>query len=195
MNLNNNYFLLRHGQTIYQKENRGMNYEPDSPQKLEITEEGKEMIKKSAEELKDKKIDLIFASPFLRTRQSAEIAANILGIDTVNYDERLIDLNVGEFAGKTFEEYKNFFKSDREKFFKRPKGGDNWDDIISRFKSFLSEVEKKYKDKNILIVSHGDPVWLMAGVLRGFSKEEEFLATRKTQKNNLYPKVGDLIIP
>ncbi|MFH1967994.1 MAG: histidine phosphatase family protein [bacterium] len=192
MTLKNNYFLLRHGQTIYQKENRKINYPADADYSLTITEEGKEMIKKVAEQLKSEKIDLIFASPFLRTKQSAEIVSDILGIENINYDERIIDIKMGEFANRSHEEYANFFANEEERFTKRPRGGENWNDIIARTKTFLNDTEKQHKDKNILIISHGDPIWLMAGILKGFEEPEQFLASKKTE-NNLYPKVGELI--
>lgn len=194
MELENKYFLLRHGQTIYQKNGLRVNYPEGSDYSLEITDEGKEMMKKSSEELKSKDIDLIFASPFLRTKQSAEIASKILGVGEINYDKRLVDIPMGVFAGKTYIEYENFFSEKKERFTKKPEGSETWNEIIIRLKSFLTEVEAKYIGKNILIISHGDPVWLLAGIIKGFTKEEEFLETRKT-KNNLYPNIGELIIP
>jgi broad specificity phosphatase PhoE len=194
MKLKNKYFLLRHGQTVYQRDGIRVNYPEGSEHTLEITPEGREMIKKSAEKLKPENIDLIFASPFLRTKQSSEIAANILGVKEINYDKRLVDIDMGVFVGKTYEEYENFFTEKKERFTKKPEGSETWNEIIDRLKSFLTEVEQKHENKNILVVSHADPVWLLAGVLRGFTKEDEFLATRKT-KNNLYPDVGELIIP
>ena len=194
MKLNNDYFLLRHGQTIYQKEQRRVNYPAKENFSITLTEEGKEMIKQVAEGLKGKAIDLIFASPFLRTKQSAEIVDGILGIGKIIYDHRLVDINLGEFSGRPQEEHSNFFIDENERFDKRPAGGESWRDVMDRASSFLADVEKGYKGKNILIVSHGDPVWLMAGLLSGL-KEEEFLSTRKTEKNNLYPEVGELIKP
>lgn len=194
MKLNNKYFLLRHGQTIYQKEGRKLNYEADSPQKLSITEEGKEMIKNSAEKLKKEKIDLIFASPYLRAKQSAKIAADILGIEQINYDERLVDINLGEFAGQSKDKYTKFYTGKDKSLEKKAKGGESWGDVLERVKTFLDDVEKKYRDKNILIISHADPIWLMAGVLKGFVKDEQFLNSRRSEdKKDLYPKTGELI--
>ena len=192
MEFKNKYFLLRHGQTIYQKNGTRINYSADADIALSITEEGEEMIKIAADSLKKEKINIIFASPALRTKQSAEIAAKILGIKKINYDERLLDIKMGEFCGKTYEEYEKFFFEKNERFTKRPKGGENWNDILARLKPFLNEVEKKYKGEIILIVSHADPLWLLAGLLKGFDKNEQFLATRKSGFN-LYPNVGELI--
>lgn len=192
MKLKNKYFLLRHGQTVYQKNEIRVNYPAGADYILPITKEGQDMIKVSAESLKRENIGLIFASPYLRTRQSAELAAKVLGIKEINYDERLVDIKMGEFASKTYKEYEDFFSKKLERFEKRPKGGENWSDIILRLKSFLKDVEKKYQGKNILVVSHADPLWLLAGILKDFDKKEQFLATRKFGLN-LYPEVGELI--
>jgi len=37
---------------------------------------------------------------------------------------------------------------------------------------FVKNLEKKYKNKRILIVSHGDPLWLLEGALRGWTNEQ-----------------------
>lgn len=200
MKLNNKYFLLRHGQTIYQKENRQMNYPADSGATLSLTEEGKEMIRNSAQDLKkicDKeniKIDIIFSSPFLRTKQSAEIICREIGFDKskIIYDDRLVDINLGEFMGRSMQESHTFYLGDKIAFDNRPKGGESWDDILTRVKSFLNEINQKYSDKNILIVSHADPIWLMLGHLRGYENEDKFLEARKDRQNS-YPAVAQLI--
>lgn len=190
--MNNKYFLLRHGQTIYQKEKRNTNYIAEENPFITLTEEGKEMIEKIAETLKSCKIDLIFASPYERTKQTAEITANITGNKEINYDERLIDINLGVFMGKPMKESHQFYLGKSKAFENKPKGGESWGDILKRLKSFLDDIEKQYRDKNILIISHADPIWLMAGYLRGFETEEQFLEARQDRENS-YPKLGQLI--
>ncbi len=189
MKLKNHYFLLRHGQTIYQTEKRDILYPfPEDPP-IPITREGERQVKESAEKLKAKNIDLIFSSDFFRTRQTAGIVSRALGVE-VNFDKRLQDLNLGEFRGRLMKDYQDFFSEKKERFFKRPKAGETWNDLKKRLTDFLEEVEKKYRGKNILIISHGDPLWLLVGILKGFTEEEEFLASRNTE---LYPNVGQFL--
>jgi len=164
---------------------------------IPLTKEGEVMVEKAAEKLKNLasgdpkgKIDLIFASDFLRTRQTAGIVAKKLGLE-VNLDKRLRDINLGEFHGKPVQEYKNFFSEKKERFEKRTPGGENWNDVKKRLSEFLAEVENKYQGKNILLVSHADPIWLLYGLIKGFKTEDEFLAVRGTE---IYPGVGQLII-
>jgi broad specificity phosphatase PhoE len=199
MKLNNKYFLLRHGQTIYQKEDRGTNYDAKENPLLTLTDEGKEMVRVSAEKIKKicdehgQSIDLIFSSPYERTKETTEIVSGVLGVKEINYDERLVDINLGIFMGRTMEESWKFYLEGDVKFKNKPEGGESWEDILNRIKSFLDDVEKKYKDRNILIISHADPIWLMAGYLRGFKSEDQFLIAREDRENS-YPKLAQLIL-
>ena len=190
--MKNRYFLLRHGETIYQTEKKGILY-PSLPEKNPIclTKRGIEQIKKVAKKLKDKKIGLIFSSDVSRTRQTAEIIAKELGLE-INLDKRLRDVNFGIFSGKLKKEYQKLFSDRKEKFFKRPPRGESWNDVRERVSCFLKEIEEKHKDKNILIVSHGDTLWLLAGIIKGLKDEEKFL---KEKYKILYPEVGQLICP
>jgi len=190
MKLNNHYFLLRHGQTIYQTKKKGLLYPfPEKPA-VKLTKEGEKQIEKLAGKLKNEKIDLFFSSDFFRTRQTAKIISQKIGVKKINFEKRLRDLNAGIFQGGTTENYRNFFLSKKQRFSKRPPGGENWNDVKKRLLALLKEIEKKYQKKNILIISHADPLWLIAGLLKGFKKEEEFLQIRYT---NLYPSVGQFI--
>ncbi|MCX6719499.1 MAG: histidine phosphatase family protein [Candidatus Staskawiczbacteria bacterium] len=199
MKLNNKYFLLRHGQTIYQKEDRRMNYDAKENPYLTLTNEGKEMVKTTAEQLKKicdehgQSIDLIFSSPYERTKETSEIVSEVLGVKDINYDERLVDINLGIFMGKAMEESWKFYLEGEVKFKNKPEGAESWEDILNRVKNFLNNIEKKYKDRNILIVSHADPIWLMAGYLRGFKTEEQFSKARDDRENS-YPKLAQLIL-
>jgi len=192
MELKNKYYIMRHGQTIYQKENRGINYKADENPFITLTDEGIKMIEKSAGELKEKNVNLIFSSPYLRTKQTAEITAKILGIENIIFDERLIDIDLGIFMGESTEKSTKFYLGEKPSFDNRPENGESWNDILSRVKSFLDEVEKKYDNKNILIVSHADPIWLMVGYLREYKNESIFLEARKDRKNS-YPKLAQII--
>jgi len=192
--MNNKYLLLRHGQTIYQTEKKDILYPfPEEPP-VDLTEKGESQIREAAGKLKEEKIDLIFTSDFFRTRKTAMMVVRECGLpeNRIILDRRLRDLKTGYFQSGRKEDYQKFFSSADEKFEKRPPAGENWNDIISRVADFLNEVEKKYKNKNILVVSHGDPLWFLAMIIRGFKAREEFLSEKG---RSFYQDVGQLIIP
>lgn len=185
MKLNNQYFILRHGQTIYQKKKRKMTYPwPDNPP-VKLTREGKKQIKEVAKKLKNFGIDLIFSSDIFRTRKSAEIVKKELGLK-VNFDKRLRDINLGIYHDRLKEEFYRDFPDLGKRFYQRPEKGESWNDVKKRLKNFLKDIEKKYKNKKILIVSHGDPLWLFEGIIKGWSNKGQL------DHKDTYIKVGEL---
>jgi len=187
--LTNKYFILRHGETIYQiQEKKLVYYWPDSNPPVSLTEKGQTQIKKAAEYLKDKKIDLVFSSDIFRTRQTAEIIAKELNFQ-IKQDLRLRDINWGIYQGKTKKEAWGYYRHNmKEKFKKAPPDGESWNEVKGRMIDFIKEIEKKYNQKNILIVSHGDPLWLLEGWVLGLSNKELL----KEKKENSTIKVGEL---
>ena len=174
MKLKNRYFLLRHGRTIYQGRKKAFIYPSLSKNKqVPLTKKGQREIKKAAELLRNKKIDLIFCSDFLRAKETAQIVANTLRVKKIIPDKRLRDINFGVLHGKKREDfYRLFPKGDKKRFFQAPKKGESWLQCQKRMKDFLKEMEKKYKSKNILVVSHGDPLWLLEGAVEKKSKSQ-----------------------
>jgi len=116
------------------------------------TEEGKKEVLNSIPELKDKKIDLIISSDFMRTKETAEIVKKELGLfdDNLIFDKRLWELCAGALDGKTWNDYWEVREKEKGYFFK-PEGGESHKELKSRVTSFLYDIEEKYKDKNILI--------------------------------------------
>ena len=186
--MNNTYFLLRHGRTIYQAEKTGLIYPwPEKPA-VKLTEKGEEMIKSVAKVLKNKNINLIFSSAFFRTRQTAEIISKALGVKPI-FDKRLVDVDFGIYNGGFVKDFDNAINSARNRFLIRPENGESRKDVKKRVKAVIEEIEKKYKNKNILIISHGDPLFMLEGIIKGLKTDEEFIEfTKKTQP----PEVGEL---
>ncbi|MDD2274234.1 MAG: histidine phosphatase family protein [Candidatus Pacebacteria bacterium] len=176
VNLKNRYFFLRHGKNIHQTELKDIIYcYPDDETPCSLIEEGIEQAKKAGEELKDKKIEYIYCSDILRTRQTAKIVAGIIGFneDEIIYDTRLRDINWGLFGGKHKDEAWAYYNNDKSKKFNEPTpGGETWNDCRERMKKVLNEIENIFQGKNVLIVSHGDPLWLLEGYIKGINDEE-----------------------
>ena len=166
---------MRHGQAISNVKDLCSSW----PEKINnpLTKVGKEMIRESAQKLKNtcaeqgRSIDLIFASPLLRTQQTAGIVAKKLKLKIIT-DKRLREIDFGIFSGGPLESMWKYFKSEEERIKRRSPMGENYTEVLKRVKSFLSEVNKKYKDKNILIVSHDGPLTFLQGEVMGLSLKE-----------------------
>ena len=169
----NKYFILRHGQTVFQTKNKEFMYPWPETAPVKLTKKGEGQIKKSAKFLKAKMIDVIYSSDVFRTRQTAGIVAKELGLKVI-FDPRLRDINLGIYhGGKKKEFYRDFQRDNPKRFSKRPKGGESWNDLKRRMKDFIRSVDKKYENKNILIISHGDPLWLLEkAVVKGLNNQE-----------------------
>jgi broad specificity phosphatase PhoE len=160
-----------------------------------LTTEGKKSVKKSAQEFKkncDKagiKIDLMFVSPLLRTKMTADISEKILGLRSTE-NIKLREQDFGVFNGLPIDDLHNFFGEKTPARFKiKPKGGKTYKDIEKRMVDFLKRIDKKYKNKNILFVSHEMPLLLLDCAVKGiknkdFYKKREKIKTAEIKKLN-----------
>jgi isoleucyl-tRNA synthetase len=185
----NKYFVMRHGETecnVRGEVSITVNNDDN------LTENGKVQVEKKAKELKDKKIDYIFASPFVRTKETAIIVAKNIGIkeSDIIFDDRLHEISVPMYEGRTWAEYHNDFPNTVENFSKKIEGNESFDDVRRRGMSFLYDIEQKYYDKNILIVTHSGPAWLMYADVSRMSVKETINVV-KNDANFNYIKNAD----
>jgi len=190
--LKNRYFLLRHGKTIHQAEKKNIIYfYPDDDPPCVLLDEGIKEVKLAGEALKGKNIDLIFSSDILRAKQTAEIVAELINYDLekIVYDTRLRDVNWGIFGGKNKEDAWAYYDNDMiKKFELGVPQGESWNECRSRMVEVLKEIENNFVNKNILIVSHGDPLLLLEGYMRSNSNEE--LMLKMSRKEDI--KTGEM---
>lgn len=154
---------MRHGEAVSNVKNIVSCW----PEKFKnpLTKKGIKMAEKAAEKLQNKNINLIFASPLLRAKQTAEIVGKKLKIKP-RFDKSLIEIGFGAFNRGFFnEEFTGYFNKPTEK---APKG-ENYKDVLKRILNFLKEIDSKYKNKNILIISHQAPLFILEGYVKGFS--------------------------
>jgi len=168
--MNNTYYILRHGQTAYQMEKRGTIYPWPESSPVFLTEEGEKQAQKAAEELKGKSLDLIYSSDASRTRQTAEIVNKELGLEII-FDPRLRDVNAGIYNGRPEKDLLTEIPRLEERLYKRPSQGENWIDVQKRMIDFLKDIDKKHKNRNILIVSHKGPLWFLEVAVKGWDEE------------------------
>lgn len=157
----NKLFLIRHGLS----ENNIKNILSCSPEKenYSLTEKGKQQIITAAEKLKAEKIDLIISSPLQRTRESAEIIAKMLGIDKVIFDDRLREVDLGDYNGRNFNKWPEIQSLRNDINEQKVETGGQ---IGERLNDFIMDLNNKYQNKNIAIVSHGDPLRAIDGVIK-----------------------------
>jgi isoleucyl-tRNA synthetase len=153
----NKYWAIRHGEA----EGNVKDIIDSGQHEFHLTDRGREQVAASAESLKSAKIDMIFSSDILRTKETAEMVAKTLGISEVIFDVRLREINLGVLTGKHGADYLAAIPTYKERFAKAPEGGESLNDVRTRAWNFLREIEEKYQGKNILMVSHEDTIWMI----------------------------------
>lgn len=146
-----------------------------------LTKIGRQKAKETAKKLKNtcaeqgRSIDLIFCSPLLRTKMTAEIVGKILHIKP-KIDKRLREQGAGDFNGLPFMGMSIFFGERGLRRFKiRPKNGETYIEIKKRMVDFLKDTDKKYKGKNILIISHELPILFLSCTVKGIPNKDFYL--------------------
>ena len=164
MKLNNKYYILRHGEAVSNVKDIVSCW----PEKFynPLTEKGIAKIEGVAKGLERKNIEHIFSSPLLRTSQTAEIIGNHLRLK-VKKDKRLRELEFGIFNGGPEDDFIKYFKNKKERLKKSAPKGENYNGALKRVWDFFQETNKKYKNKNILIISHQAPLLLLLGKVNG----------------------------
>lgn len=157
MELKNTYYMLRHGEAV----SNATEVFSCWPETFEnpLTPRGVAMANEAAAILEDKGIDLVFASDILRAKQTAQIAAEKLGLEIV-FDERLREIDFGDFNGKPIGEIGKYI-GDGKMVGYDAVGGEDYGDVKKRMADFLQEIDGTYEDKVILIVSHQSPLCML----------------------------------
>jgi isoleucyl-tRNA synthetase len=171
----NNYWVMRHGEA-----ESNMFDIMDSGQRkyLHLTPRGKEQALTSAEKFKKelakehKKIDIIITSDITRTKDTEHIVAGVLTGEKELVDTRLEEIHLGPtLTGYRDEKYAQMFPTLEVRFEKTPEEGESLRDLRTRMWGFLKECEEKYEGKNILLVSHEYPIWMLTHSAEAWSEK------------------------
>ena len=189
----NKYFIMRHGESESNKKNitncdLARNHYP-------LTAKGRAQVGKTAKMMLKKKIkpDLIFASPFLRTKETAELISERLGVsrENIKVDPRLGEINTGVFAEGDPSRYHAYYKNTLEKFEKSPPEGESLTDLKKRMWDAVLEIERRYQNKTILMVSHEYPLWMLWAATEAQTNNKS--VDEKEKRGNDFIKTGGLL--
>jgi isoleucyl-tRNA synthetase len=165
----NRYFVMRHGEA----ENNAANIYSSNQKINHLTPNGRNKVLETAQSLKQEKISKIYCSPFLRTRETAEIVADQIGFpkDKIIYDERIRELEFGDFSEHPVSEYWDFMNGKTWEFDTKVPGGESFQDGKKRIGEFLYEIDQQNKNESVLIISHGLTVEIVPALIEGADKK------------------------
>ncbi len=165
----NKYFVMRHGEA----ENNAANVYSSNQKINHLTENGRAQVLKTVESLKNEKISKIYCSPFLRTKETAEIVAKQINFpnDKIIYDARIRELEFGDFSERPMQEYWDYMKDKTWEFDTKVPGGESFQDGKNRIGDFLYDINEQNMGENILIISHGLAVEMVPAVIEAADKK------------------------
>ncbi len=173
----NTYYMRRHGQTTRNETGDAINSTDLKKDIYHLKPEFQFEIENSLEPLKHEGVDVVYTSPFIRTQETAAIAARMLHANVI-VDDRLTEIGQGSvIEGKKGSEGQALKRTTEDE---KPIDGESYNDVRRRMADFMKEMESKYRNKKILIISHGDPLWLLNGMAEGQTGDEIFSKTNNT---------------
>lgn len=128
-----------------------------------LTEIGRQQVRDTASYLKEILVDKVFVSPVIRARETAEIVCDVINMD-YEIDERLYEIELGKLVGMNYEDiiekhgnlFLKFYSGDEQML--DDYGVESFTSVKMRIKHLLDEAIERYPDKNIVFVTHLDPI-------------------------------------
>ena len=161
--------LLRHGRTEHTPERRF-----SGSSDLPLSELGRADAAAAARHLAGRGIDVIVCSPLQRTRQTAEAAAEVLGVP-VEVDTDLRELDFGAWEGLTGAEVAKksplAFRRWSGALDVRPPSGESIADVSTRVARARGRILERHAGKTVLVVSHVTPIKLLLAAGLGVGDE------------------------
>ena len=160
-------YVARHGETAWNALNKVCG-RTDIP----LTESGQQQANKLGELVKDLPVHRIISSPMLRAVQTAQPAAEMLGLE-IETDVRLVEQDYGIYEGVDRQDPR--FLANKRQFAFRYPGGEGMMDVACRVYSLLDELKENGKSENALLVCHGGVCRLIRTYFEDMTNEEFFL--------------------
>ena len=141
-------YIVRHGETDWNVLGK-----VQGSKDIPLNEKGKEQALFTKGELYNKEIDLIIVSPLKRAIETAEIINSDRNLPMI-IDDRIRERCFGEFEGEEFtvldtKPFWDYYVNEQYET------AESVQDFFKRIYDFLDDITIKYKDKNVLLVTHG----------------------------------------
>lgn len=149
-------YITRHGETIWNKENRRQGW-----LNSDLSVKGIEETKRLGESLKHIPFERIYCSPLGRAIETAKLIKGDRSIPMV-VCENLKEMNFGVWEGMANDEIDEHYREQNFNLWNRPhlyetKGGESFDTLFARVEKALDEIiaAEAHTEGNVLLVTHG----------------------------------------
>ena len=157
---------VRHGETDWNTLKKLQGW-TDIP----LNEKGREQARKTCDLLKEYTFDRIVCSPLLRAKQTAEIINEERQVPLI-VDERIRERGFGTLEGSPFTQadFAQWWKSN---FDCSTVGMEPMSVLFARVAALIDELQEKYPEETVLLVSHGGAFVAVDGYFNGYPQDGE----------------------
>lgn len=160
--------LVRHGESTW-NESRTIQGQLDG---AVLTDTGRDQIVAAAQALRGSQFDSIISSDLIRAAQSAEILAELLGLE-VTRDPSLRERSFGVLEGGTLSVLSPQLTGiDGERVIDdlvRPERGESLSELLERAGAFIRRTREEYPGQRLLVVTHGGTIRALRAYVAGTS--------------------------
>ena len=168
-------YLIRHGQSIYNLENRFTGWKD-----VDLTDLGTSQAKEAAKLLQDESFDLAFTSNLYRAQKTLDIILDELNMSLdVIKNEALNERDYGDLVSQNKSEAAEKFGEKQVQIWRRsfdtpPPGGESLKMTLERtLPYFNSDIKPHLSDgKNIILSAHGNSIRSIVMDLFNYSSEQ-----------------------
>ncbi len=160
-------YLVRHGATELTTEDRFAG-STDVP----LSNEGRAQVGALAERLRCDTLSAVYASPMIRTLETAEIIAAPHGLQPLP-EPALREIDYGRWEGRTRDELESEHADEYDAWQEdpltiAPQGGESGIQVLSRVLPVLRRIVQDHRRRSVLLVSHKGTNRLLISSLLGF---------------------------
>ena len=162
--------LVRHGETPLTGERRYSGFGGSDPS---LTGPGRAQAGAVGRALADAGIApaVVVTSPMARTRETAAIVAEALGVSAVAVDDDLREISFGEWDGFSFAEVRERWPAELAAFLRSthavPPGGESLESVASRVDDVLGRLLRAHPGRTVVAVTHVTPVKVLVAKALG----------------------------
>ncbi len=149
---------MRHGHSVANREGIVLSDPAFGVPGYGLSETGVEQVRKSVNKNKDLNGEtIILSSDFRRARETAEIVQKMIACEReIGFDLRLRERFFGNYDRKSDTAYAGVWQRDRLNPRHTNANVESVCSVLKRGVELVNEVDARYQEKSVLLVSHGD---------------------------------------
>jgi probable phosphoglycerate mutase len=166
--LKNKYYAFRHGESQANVEGIIVSDPSIGTAKYGLSDKGRRQVGESAVRLSAVVANaIIVTSDFRRTVETAEIVRLAIEAELVRIDPRMRERQFGQWEGTCYIHYSDTWNKDAIDPDQMIDGVESANSVRRRMVDAVLSLEADFSDRDIVLVSHGDPLRLLQTAFEG----------------------------